>query len=150
MTYAAIIEGKITEKGVIIVITVVTFNLLSRQWLLYFRIFHEKLIFWRRQALSREEAWGWGRGWGSGSYSESSYKTDGLTPCWCSMCWYFSFPVFFCVLFLSLQVKLTFESESPELTDWSQAGLTCIQQTCETTEGASLAGNHSALEMPLT
>lgn len=47
------------------------------------------------------------------------------------------FLILFCVLFLSLQVKLTFESESPELTAWSQAGLTCIQQTCETTEGAS-------------
>ena len=102
------------------------FNLFSRQWFLYFRIFHEKLIFWRRQALSREGGLGLGEVRGSGSYTESSCKTNGLMPCWC-LCWHFSFPHSFLCPILSLQVKLTFKSESPELTAWSQAGLMCNQ-----------------------
>lgn len=102
------------------------FNLFSRQWFLYFRIFHEKLIFWRRQALSREGGLGLGR---SGAQEVilkavtgqmASRPVDVFAGISLSL-------VLFCVLFLSLQVKLTFKSESPELTAWSQAGLTCNQ-----------------------
>jgi hypothetical protein len=51
------------------------------------------------------------------------------------LCWYFSFRVIFCVLALSLQMKLTCWSQSPELTTQLQTRLPCYHSTCTTMLG---------------
>lgn len=147
MTYAAIIEGKITEKESLLLLLwwLSTFFQGNGSYTLGYSM--KNWYFEEDKLCLGREAWGWGRGW-----REVILKAVTRQMASRLLMSMLAFPLFlflFCVLFLSLQVKLTFESESPELTDWITGRAHVYPADLWNHWGSFWLGNHSALEMPL-